>query len=50
MRDQVEEETNRIFFAPWACLNSTDIAQLHDVLTLLKNSLQEMTESDADTT
>jgi ribosomal protein S19E (S16A) len=44
LRQQAEDETDRYFFAPWACLDSTGNAQLHDLLTQLKDKLQEMVE------
>jgi hypothetical protein len=44
LRQQTEDETERYFFAPWACLDSTENTQLHDLLTKLKDKLQEMVE------
>jgi hypothetical protein len=51
VRQQAEEATDRYFFAPWACLSIVETAQLHDLMTRLRNSLQEMAagdENDAD--
>ena len=45
LRQQAEEATDRYFFTPWACLESAEITQLDDLLTRLKNSLQEMAEN-----
>jgi DNA-binding MarR family transcriptional regulator len=50
LRQQAEEETDRIFFAPWACLDAAETAQLHDLLTRLRHNLQEMAEDDVDAT
>ena len=44
LRQQAEDATDSYFFAPWACLESAEIVQLDDLLTRLKNSLQEMAE------
>ena len=48
VREEAEEATDRYFFAPWACLSGAEKTQLHDLLTRLKNNLQEMAETDAD--
>jgi len=48
LRQQVEEATNRYFFAPWACLNDAERIQLHDLLIRLKINLQEMAGRDED--
>ena len=50
LRQQAEEATNRIFFVPWACLDGAETAQLHDLLTRLRNNLQEMTEDNVNAT
>jgi DNA-binding MarR family transcriptional regulator len=50
LRQQAEEATDRIFFAPWACLDAAENAQLHDLLTRLGHNLQEMTEDSANAT
>jgi hypothetical protein len=39
-RNQVEDDTNRYFFAPWACLNDKDKKTLADLLTDLKEGLE----------
>lgn len=46
LRQKAEEETDRIFYAPWACLNETENAQLHRLLIQLKDNLQQMAESN----
>ena len=48
LRQQAEETTDRYFFAPWACLSTPEAVQLHDLLTRLRNGLQEMTEEEVD--
>ena len=48
LRQQAEETTDRYFFAPWACLSTSEAVQLHDLLTRLRNGLQEMTEEEVD--
>ncbi|MGA9349695.1 MAG: hypothetical protein WBW48_12950 [Anaerolineae bacterium] len=40
-RDQVEVDTDRYFFAPWACLGDADQAELTDLLTRLRDGLKE---------
>ncbi|MCP4606559.1 MAG: hypothetical protein GY847_39635, partial [Proteobacteria bacterium] len=46
LRQQAEEATDRYFFAPWTCLSTGEMVQLHDLLTRLKNGLQELAEND----
>ena len=46
LRQEVEDETDRIFYAPWACLDETENAQLHRLLIQLEAKLQQMTESN----
>ena len=43
VRQQAEDDTNRYFFTPWACLSDAESVQLHDLLTQLKNKLPELT-------
>ncbi len=38
-RDRVEEDTNRLFFAPWTCLNDDETAQLAALLRRLRDGL-----------
>lgn len=40
-RDQVEADTDRYSFAPWACLDDADKAELTDLLTRLRDGLKE---------
>jgi hypothetical protein len=40
-RDQVEADTDRYFFAPWACLDDAEKAELADLLTCLRDGLRE---------
>ena len=46
LRQQAEDATNSLFFAPWASLSDDENAQLHGLLTQLKSSLEEMAETD----
>ena len=39
-RQQVEDETDSMFFAPWSCLDPADKTGLGDLLTLLRDGLQ----------
>ena len=39
-RDQVEADTDRYFFTPWACLNDAERAELADLLIRLRDGLQ----------
>jgi hypothetical protein len=40
-RNQVEADTDRYFFAPWACLDDAEKAELADLLTRLRDGLRE---------
>lgn len=40
-REQVEADTDRYFFAPWACLDDAEKAELADLLTRLRDELKE---------
>ncbi|MDY7042442.1 MAG: MarR family winged helix-turn-helix transcriptional regulator, partial [Chloroflexota bacterium] len=50
LRQEAEDATDRYFFAPWACLNDAEKIQLHTLLTRLRDNLQKMAESEADST
>jgi len=39
-RDQVEADTDRYFFAPWACLDNAEKAELADWLARLRDGLK----------
>ncbi|MCP4165483.1 MAG: hypothetical protein GY759_06270 [Chloroflexi bacterium] len=39
-RQQVEEETDRLFFKPWAGLDESELNDVHDLLILLGDGLQ----------
>lgn len=45
LRQQAEEATNGLFFAPWTSLSDDENAQLQGLLTQLTSNLQEMAES-----
>jgi len=44
-RDEIEEQTNRYFFGPWASLNEGEKAALADLLTRLRDGLKTGTAS-----
>jgi hypothetical protein len=44
-RDRVEADTDRYFFAPWACLDDAAKAELADLLTRLRDGLRESAPS-----
>jgi hypothetical protein len=44
-RDQVEADTDRYFFAPWACLDDAEKAGLADLLPHLRDGLRESAPS-----
>ena len=48
IRQDVENATDRCYFAPWACLTTTEMTQLSDLLTRLKSKLQELAERSAE--
>jgi ribosomal protein S19E (S16A) len=48
LRQEAEEQTDRYFFAPWAALNSGETAQVHHLLTRLRDSLQGLGEAAKD--
>lgn len=44
LRDEAEHLTNDYFYAPWSCLNEAETADLHDLLTRLRDRLRQITE------
>jgi hypothetical protein len=46
MRREAEDTTNRLFFAPWACLSDVESVELRDLLTRLRDALQTMAGSE----
>jgi DNA-binding PadR family transcriptional regulator len=46
LRAEAEEATDRFFYAPWACLDELEIAQLHRTVTQLKDDLEGMVERE----
>jgi hypothetical protein len=40
-RDRVEADTDCYFFAPWACLDDAEKAELTDLLIRLRDGLKE---------
>ena len=47
IRDNAEDETDRLFYTGWAVLNKSDLAVLDDLLGDLKELLQKNTEDKA---
>jgi DNA-binding MarR family transcriptional regulator len=50
IRQDAEDATDRYFLVPWACLTASEKIQLHDLLTRLKNELQELAADKEGTT
>ncbi len=44
IRQAAEDETDRLYYAPWTALNQTQLAELRDRLTRLKAGLAELAE------
>ncbi len=42
VRAEVEEETERLFFAPWSCLNEAELEELSDLATQLRDGLNKL--------
>jgi hypothetical protein len=40
-REEMEADTNRLFFAPWSCLSPTEKTDLEGILVRLRDSLRE---------
>jgi hypothetical protein len=38
-REDAEEATNRLFFAPWACLDGSETARLRELLARMRDAL-----------
>ncbi len=43
-RAEVEAETERLFFAPWSCLNESELEELFNLSTQLRDGLQTQKE------
>lgn len=39
-RDEVEDETDRHFFAPWTCLSDAEKVEMAELLTQLRDGLR----------
>jgi hypothetical protein len=50
VREDAEEATNRLFFAPWACLNGSETARLRELLTRMRDELHSAAGDDVDDT
>lgn len=40
LRDKIEEETDRYFYAPWTCLNETESGEMKNLLVRLRDGLK----------
>jgi predicted transcriptional regulator len=49
VRQDAEDATDRIFFAPWACLDVNERNQLGNLLARLRDGLRRMDEEDEET-
>jgi hypothetical protein len=49
VRQDAEDATDRLFFAPWVCLDVNERNQLDNLLTRLRNGLRKMDEEDEET-
>jgi predicted transcriptional regulator len=45
LRQEAEEQTDDTFYAPWAVLSGFETAQVHTLLTRLRDKLQELSDS-----
>lgn len=45
MRDEIEAETDRLYFAPWTTLNETEVDELGALLTKLRDALKALVEA-----
>jgi len=50
VREDAEEATNRLFFAPWACLDRSETARLRELLTRMRDELYGAAGDDMDAT
>jgi len=41
VRAEVEAETERLFFAPWSCLNESELEELSSLASQLWNGLKQ---------
>jgi len=48
VREDAEEATNRLFFAPWACLNGSETARLRELLARMRDELHGAAGDDVD--
>lgn len=46
VRDEAEEATDRLYFGPWSALGEGEREDLHDLLTRLRDGLQQMAEGE----
>jgi DNA-binding PadR family transcriptional regulator len=50
VREDAEEATDRLFFAPWACLSASETARLRELLTRMRDELHSAAGDDVDAT
>ena len=50
VREDAEAATNRIFFAPWSCLNGSETARLRELLARMRDELHSAAGDDVDDT
>jgi hypothetical protein len=44
LRQQAEETTDRLFYAPWSCLSEAEIEDLRGLLTRLRDRFAQVPE------
>jgi DNA-binding PadR family transcriptional regulator len=47
VREEAEEVTDRVFFAPWTCLSEAETGRLRELLTELKGNLEKMNQDSS---
>jgi hypothetical protein len=45
IRQQVEADTDKVFYGPWECLDEQEIGQLHQLMTQLGDELKTISEA-----
>ena len=48
IRQQAEDQTDQIFYAPWCCLNEAQLQELRGLLTQLRDNLRQLSDSKTD--
>ena len=47
LRQAAEDATERLFYAPWSCLNDGETQELRGLLTRLRDRLQAMSDGNS---